>query len=120
MDKIKEIKKFVIDQMKKAPFANMKYGSSHQRYESDYIVIDIEDGVVLFTMKKSNSDFKFGLSDIKLSKIRFNFLMIRVKKSANEFKERVRKESLSLKWDKFLDINKSLNRDRKIKEVLED
>lgn len=125
MNKIKEIKKFVIEQMKKAPFKHgASYNENTKRYLSDYIEIktfsSFADGnSVTFNIKgKKDSCFEFDLSDIKMSKIRFTLLMIRVKNSANSHSERHMEKSLSSKWDMFLDENKDINRDIKVRELI--
>lgn len=116
MKEIKEIKKFVIKQMKEAPFT-LTSSYDDKTYESDYLKILIDDGDIKLELN-SLSNFIFTLSDISLSKFRFMILMLRVIRSANESKNRNRKESLSMKWNKFLDINKELKRDSRIDNVL--
>lgn len=116
---LKEIKQFVINQMKSGGFTSKELGNEKIIYESDYLIITIkEDGDILFKIKKSN-DFELKPSDIGLSKLRIYFLMFGVKRSAKLFKERVKEEMISIKWKQFLERNKDLNRDRKIDNILD-
>jgi hypothetical protein len=117
---IKEIKSFVINQMKIGQFASI-VREDYEKYESDYIIITKE----IITKEKKDlfisikkSDLQLTLKDLNLSKLRFMILMIRVKKSASNFKERSKQEMISLKWNRFLDNNKDLKRDKKLNDIL--
>ncbi len=112
---IKEIKKFIIDQMKNGQFASIiKIG--YEKYESDYIIIEKEGVEVTICIKRS--DLKLSLDDINLSYLRFKILMLKVQKSANHFKERSKKEMIKHRWNNFLDENKDLKRDKKLNDIL--
>ena len=112
---IKEIKSFVINQMKSGQFASI-VREDYSKYESDYLIIIKEKKDLFISIKKS--DLQLTLKDLNLSKLRFMLLMIRVKKSANNFKERSKQEMISLKWNRFLDSNKDLKRDKKLNDIL--
>ena len=88
----------------------------YEKYESDYLIIIKEKENLFISIKKS--DLQLTLKDLNLSKLRFMLLMIRVKKSANNFKERSKQEMISLKWNRFLDNNKDLKRDKKLNDIL--
>jgi hypothetical protein len=112
---IKEIKSFVINQMKIGQFASI-VREDYSKYESDYLIITKEEKDLFISIKKS--DLQLTLKDLNLSKLRFMILMLRVKKSANNFKERSKQEMISLKWNRFLDSNKDLKRDKKLNDIL--
>jgi hypothetical protein len=112
---IKDIKKFIIDQMKNGQFASV-IKPEYEKYESDYILIQKEKTIVSIWIKKS--DLQLSLDDINLSYLRFKILMLRVQKSANNFKERAKQEMIKHRWDKFLNDNKDLKRDRKLNDIL--
>jgi hypothetical protein len=111
---LKEIKKFVINQMKSGSFSPGEWGRK-KIYESEYLIITEEDGDILFKL----NNFELKPSDIGLSKLRIYFLMFGIKRSAKLFKERVKEEMISRKWKQFLERNKDLNRDRKIDKILD-
>jgi hypothetical protein len=116
MDKTtKDIKKFIIDQMKNGQFASV-VNNIVERYESDYIIIHKGGTKVNILIK--NSDLDLSLDDINLSYLRFKILMLRVQKSANNFKERTKQEMIKYKWNNFLNNNKDLKRDRKLNDIL--
>jgi hypothetical protein len=112
---IKEIKSFVINQMKIGQFASI-VREDYEKYESDYLIITKEEKDLFIFIKKS--DLQLTLKDLNLSKLRFMILMLRVKKSASNFKERSKQEMISLKWNRFLDNNKDLKRDKKLNDIL--
>jgi len=112
---IKEIKSFVINQMKIGQFASI-VREDYSKYESDYLIITKEEKDLFIFIKKS--DLQLTLKDLNLSKLRFMILMLRVKKSASNFKERSKQEMISLKWNRFLDNNKDLKRDKKLNDIL--
>jgi hypothetical protein len=120
MNEIKEIKSFVITQMKIGQFASIVrqdlVGGAYEKYESDYLIITKEKKDLFISIKKA--DLKLTLKDLNLSKLRFMLLMLRVKKSVNNFKERSKHEMISYKWNRFLDDNKELKRDKKLNDIL--
>jgi DUF4097 and DUF4098 domain-containing protein YvlB len=113
---IKDIKIFIIEQMRNGQFASFSNKEGYEKYESDYIVIEKEKTEVTIQIKKS--DLKLSLDDIDLSYLRFKILMLSVQRSANNFKERAKKEMIKRRWDKFLNDNKELKRDRKLNDIL--
>ena len=62
---------------------------------------------------------RYNIKDIGLSKIRFNWLMkFYVEKFIKNKEEREKMEIMVSNWNSFLDKNKSLNRDKKLEEIL--
>lgn len=117
MDKtLKEIKSFIIDIMKSEDFTRHKssYGIT---YTSKNLSIDIDQDTISFTLRRK---FTVTLDQIKLSLLRYNILMIRVKYSSKREKKRREEEVLKRNWELFLDKNKDLKRDKRINQIIND
>lgn len=117
MDKtLKEIKSFIIDIMKSEDFTRYEsYGNI--TYTSKNLSIDIAKDTISFTLRRK---FTVTLDQIKLSLLRFNILMIRVKYSSKREKKRREEEALKHNWELFLDKNKDLKRDKRINQIIND
>lgn len=115
MDKtLKEIKSFIIDIMKSEDFTRHKssYGIT---YTSKNLSIDIDQDTISFTLRRK---FTVTLDQIKLSLLRFNILMIRVKYSSKREERRKEEDVLKHNWELFLDKNKDLKRDKRINQII--
>ena len=87
MDKtLKEIKSFIIDIMKNEDFTRYESPFGTITYTSKNLSIDI-DKDISFTLRRK---FTVTLDQIKLSLLRFDILMIRVKYSSKREKKRRR------------------------------
>ena len=112
--KINELKSFVIDQMKNAEWCE----NSSNRFKSKYITIDTRTGNVTPTVIKV-WDIEIEYNDISISKIRWKFLMKKVKKSSSLSMIRHKKLHLAKRWNEFLTRNKDLDRDNKLNQILD-
>lgn len=110
--KIKEIKSFVIKQMSdvNVPWEKNRDGE----FVSRYITITTR-----YIRVRAWDDISVTRKEIGLSRLKFYFLLRRVKKAValSEYnKERVH---LAEKWDKFLEKNKDIMRDSKLDQILD-
>ena len=88
MDKtLKEIKSFIIDIMKSEDFTRYESPFGTITYTSKNLSIDIANDTISFTLRRK---FTVTLDQIKLSLLRFDILMIRVKYSSKREKKRRR------------------------------
>jgi hypothetical protein len=120
---LKEIKEFVISQMKESDWE-----SDHSRdlikYNSKHIVIKIPNaGRMSFNIKVpgaySNDDINIKRKELGLNLIHFWILMIYVKNSSKNVEERKREKEITYQWNRFLERNKDLRRDNKLNKILD-
>lgn len=119
---LKEIKSFIISEMKNVDSKWRKYGT---KYDSQWIEILISDksnaveGAEIKLKNNSYGSLTYSIEDIGLSKIRFNWLMKFYVEKFIKNKEKMDKmERIVSNWNSFLDKNKSLNRNKKLEEIL--
>lgn len=120
-----DLKRFIISEIKNKNSGWNEYGteySSFQHFESNYISLykKRSDRTSEGSFIKLNTDSdkisikSFGLSEWRLS-ILIYFYIRRYCKYYNKIK---RQNEIKYKWDNFLKMNKALNRDRKIDDIL--
>lgn len=120
---LKEIKSFVISEMKNED-SNWRKLSNEilTNYYSKWLDISVfKNGNVEINLNNSGLYYitRYNIKDIGLSKIRFNWLMkFYVEKFIKNKEEREKMEIMVSNWNSFLDKNKSLNRDKKLEEIL--
>ena len=120
---LKEIKSFIISEMKNED-ANWRKLSNEilTNYYSKWLDISVsKNGNVEINLNNSGLYYitRYNIKDIGLSKIRFNWLMkFYVEKFIKNKEEREKMEIMVSNWNSFLDKNKSLNRDKKLEEIL--
>jgi hypothetical protein len=129
---LSQLKKFVIREMKSqgADWIETKvgntYSSDQEGFKSEYLKIlrdvkrnnDADSKPYHIYLRNGHTDYVYELKDIGLSKIRFYFLLIYVKRFCKRREELQKKERLAFHWENFLKQNKVLDRDRKIDEIL--
>jgi hypothetical protein len=117
---LKEIKKFIISEMKKESAdwveSNGDYGSKFVKFKATR---ELHIDKVYFILKRNRVyDTRFELSEIGLSKFRYNYLLNRyVKKFIKNADIIKRKKFIANEWNEFIGENKDLNRDRKLEEI---
>ena len=120
-----DLKRFIISEIKNKNSGWNEYGteySSFQHFESNYISLykKRSDRTSEGSFIKLNTDSdkisikSFGLSEWRLS-ILIYFYIRRYCKYYNKIK---RQNEIKYKWDNFLKMNKELNRNRKIDDIL--
>ena len=120
---LKEIKSFIISEMKNED-ANWRKLSNEilTNYYSKWLDISVsKNGNVEINLNNSGLYYitRYNIKDIGLSKIRFNWLMkFYVEKFIKNKEEREKMEIIVSNWNSFLDKNKSLNRNKKLEEIL--
>ena len=116
----KEIKQFVITQMKESNWDQRK-SIDRVEYTSRYLTILHDTSGVKFTIKTNNaySDFSITRKELGFNFLHFAWLIISVRKSCELADERKRINEISNNWEKFLKSNKSIKRDNKINQVLD-
>jgi hypothetical protein len=118
----KEIKQFVITQMKEADWEIEKYLN---KYTSKHL-INFESNIrqkVDFVLKiptgYNNSDLKISRKELGINYFQFRWLLSSVKKSCKLVDKRRRDAEISRNWKKFLDKNRDLKRDHKINQIID-
>jgi hypothetical protein len=120
---LKEIKSFIISEMKNED-SNWRKLSNESliNYYSKWLDISVfKNGDVEIHLNNSGSYYitRYNIKDIGLSKMRFNWLMkFYVEKFIKNKEEREKMEIMVSNWNSFLDKNKSLNRNKKLEEIL--
>ena len=120
---LREIKSFIINEMKNED-SNWRKLSNEilTNYYSKWLDISVfKNGNVEINLNNSGSYYitRYNIKDIGLSKMRFNWLMkFYVEKFIKNKEEREKMEIMVSNWNSFLDKNKSLNRDKKLEEIL--
>lgn len=117
----KEIKQFVISQMKEADWYMEKY-RDYSKYNSKHLSI-FDGSQVEFTIIMpsgySQNEFKLTRDELNFNFFHFIWLLKRVKKSCKLVDKRRRDQEISRNWNKFLEKNKDLKRDNRINQVLD-
>ena len=126
---LKEIKSFIISEIKNEESNWIRHESRNEiEYKSKWLTITIPDNEkneskdisIYLSGDDSYYSTSYGLKDIGLSKIRFNYL---INHNVNYFirnrEKRQKMENLVNGWNNFLNKNKSLNRDKKLDKILE-
>lgn len=121
----KEIKQFVISQMKEADWEVEKYNDLN-KYTSKHLTINLESNIrqkVDFVLKipigYSNSDLKLSRKELGINYFQFRWLLRYVKKSCKLVDRRRREAEISRNWKRFLEKNKDIKRDNKINQIID-
>jgi hypothetical protein len=121
----KEIKQFIISQMRDADWEFEKLNRFNE-YKSKHVNIlhdtDISQKVT-FSIKVptgySNNGLKLTRKELGINYFYYRWLLRIVKKSCKLVDKRRRESEIALNWKKFLEKNKDLKRDSKINQVLD-
>lgn len=117
----KEIKQFVISQMKEADWSMEKYRDS-TRYNSKHLNISVGSKVefsIIIPSGYSQNEFRMTRDELDFNFFHFFWILKRVKKSCQLVDKRLREKEISRNWNKFLEKNKDLKRDNRINQVLD-
>ena len=122
----KEIKQFVITQMKEVDWEVEKFDGLNE-YKSKHINIQQDTTIsqkVTFLIKIPNShgsyqNLKLNRKELGINYLRYRFLLKGVKRSCKLVDNRRREAEISRNWKKFLEKNKDLNRDNKINQIID-
>jgi hypothetical protein len=118
----KEIKQFVITQMKEADWVFEKYNSG-KKYFSKHLTIRHFDDKTEFIMKVPTGygsiDFPMTRTELNINYFHFLWLLRNVRKSCSLVDKRRRENEISQHWNIFLDKNKDINRDNKINQIID-
>ncbi len=120
---LKEIKEFVVSQMKLADWIT-DHSRDLLKYSSKHIEIKIPiTGKKTFTINVpsgyTHNDLVITRKELGINLIQFWYLMGYVKKSSKNVEKRKREKHLSYQWNIFLEKNKDLKRDNKINKILD-
>lgn len=121
----KEIKQFVITQMKEADWEVEKFNDFNE-YRSIHINIQHDTTIsqkVNFSIKIPSGyiyeNLKLSRKELGINYFRYRFLLKNVKRSCSLVDKRRREAEISYNWKKFLEKNKDLNRDNKINQIID-
>jgi hypothetical protein len=121
----KEIKQFVITQMKEADW-ELEFLNNSNEYKSKHINIQHDTTIsqkVTFSIKipsgYSYENLKLSRKELGINYFYFRWLLGSVKKSCSLVDKRKREQEISRNWKKFLERNKDLKRDNRINQVLD-
>jgi hypothetical protein len=121
----KEIKQFVITQMKEADW-ELEFLNNSNEYKSKHINIQHDTTIsqkVTFSIKIPSSysyeNLKLSRKELGINYFYFRWLLGSVKKSCSLVDKRKREQEISRNWKKFLERNKDLKRDNRINQVLD-
>ena len=122
----KEIKQFVITQMKESEWEVEKLNVINH-YKSKHINIEHDNTIsqkMTFSIKiptgySGLKEIKLNRKELGISYLQYRFLLISVKKSCNLVDKRKREAEIAWHWKKFLEKNKDLNRDNKINKIID-
>ncbi len=122
---LKEIKEFVISQMRNADWEVEKFNDSNQ-YKSKHISIEHDTTIsqkITFLIKIPTgygfSEFKITRKELKINYFYYRWLLGKVKESCNLVDKRMRESEIAFNWNKFLEKNKDLKRDTKLNKILD-
>jgi hypothetical protein len=122
----KEIKQFVITQMKEADWEVEKYTNS-SKYTSKYLTINHGTDIVMkvnFVLRipsgySSYNDLIVTRKELNFNYFYYRILLRRVKKSCRLADKRRRENEISLNWKRFLEKNKDIKRNNKINQIID-
>ena len=121
----KEIKQFVITQMKEADW-ELEFLNNSNEYKSKHINIQHDTTIsqkVTFSIKipsgYSYENLKLSRKELGINYFYFRWLLGSVKESCSLVDKRKREQEISRNWKKFLERNKDLKRDNRINQVLD-
>ena len=119
----KEIKQFVISQMKEADW-DLEFLNNSNEYKSKHINIQHDTTIsqkVTFSIKipSGYANLKLSRKELGINYFYFRWLLGSVKKSCSLVDKRKREQEISRNWKKFLERNKDLRRDNRINQVLD-
>jgi hypothetical protein len=121
----KEIKQFVITQMKEADW-ELEFLNNSNGYKSKHINIQHDTTIsqkVTFSIKIPSGynyeNLKLSRKELGINYFYFRWLLGSVKKSCSLVDKRKREQEISRNWKKFLERNKDLRRDNRINQVLD-
>lgn len=121
----KEIKQFVISQMKEADW-DLEFLNNSNEYKSKHINIQHDTTIsqkVTFSIKipsgYSYENLKLSRKELGINYFYFRWLLGSVKKSCSLVDKRKREQEISRNWKKFLERNKDLKRDNRINQLLD-
>jgi hypothetical protein len=117
----KEIKQFVISQMKEADWTMEKYKES-TKYQSKHLNISVGSQIefsIIIPSGYSQNDLKLTRKELGINYFHFRWLLRIVKKSCKLVDKRRREKEIVRNWNKFLERNKDLKRENKINQVLD-
>lgn len=121
----KEIKQFVISQMKGADW-EVENLNNLNKYTSKHLIINHKTDIgqkVIFAIRiptgYSTYDLTISRKELGINYFQFRWLLRSVKKSCKLVDKRRRDAEISRNWKKFLDKNKDLKRDTKINQIID-
>jgi hypothetical protein len=119
----KEIKQFVISQMKEADW-DLEFLNNSNEYKSKHINIQHDTTIsqkVTFSIKipSGYENLKLSRKELGINYFYFRWLLGSVKKSCSLVDKCKREQEISRNWKKFLERNKDLRRDNRINQVLD-
>lgn len=121
----KEIKQFVLSQMKESDWDIETYNDA-DIYKSKYIDIRLETTItqkVKFILKipsgYSINELRLSRKELGINYFQFRWFLRNVKKSCKLVDKRRRDAEISRNWNKFLEKNKELKRDNKINQIID-
>lgn len=122
----KEIKQFVISQMKEADWEIEKYNNS-SKYTSKHLTINHGTDILMkvnFILRipsgySGYSDLIISRKELNLNYFYYSILLRNVKKSCKLADQRRREFELSSYWKRFLEKNKDIKRDNKINQIID-
>lgn len=119
---LKEIKKFIIKEMKNesAGWVEHSDGEFSSKWVKLKVTREMQIEKIYFTLRRGgrSHENRFELSEIGLSKFRYNYLLNRyVRKFIKNADVIRRKKFIADEWNNFVSENKDLNRDRKLEEI---
>ena len=122
----KEIKQFVITQMKESEWEVEKlnvinyYKSKHINIEHDTTISQkVTFSIKIPTGHSGLKEIKLNRKELGISYLQYRFLLRSVKKSCNLVDKRKREAEIAWHWKKFLEKNKDLDRDNKINKIID-
>lgn len=121
----KEIKQFVITQMKESDW-EVEKSTVLNKYTSKYLTISHGTDILMnvnFVIKiktnYSHNDLLISRKELNFNYFHYRILLRHVKKSCKLADKRRREAEISINWKKFLEVNKDLKRDNKINQIID-
>lgn len=117
---IKEIRDFVIDQMRNGEWSSDQWSNKWVECKSRFLDIKITRNSVHFFIKSTSYNrIELTRDELGISKIYFWWLLRGVRKSCLLSDKRKRDKQLENQWKSFLDKNKDIRRDSTIDKILD-